>query len=154
MKFICRSGTKKEPKPKLLSPDIFWWGGGLPREGVGAKKFGMEAPEKFEKKNVWVQFSSPMSEVLHTEPHLSADLSFMYKPNGGSISGGAFPIATNWHHIPAAFDKYDGADLSSPEESPSTQEWPRQTKPKKGQFMNFPQGHSGTKAQCESCLFS
>ena len=73
--FLCkmfRSGTKKEPKPKLLSPDIFWWGGGLPREGVGAKKFGMsletqgiklfwrdipgfcrdipEAPEKFEKK--------------------------------------------------------------------------------------------------------
>ena len=35
------SGTKKEPKPKLLSPDIFWWGGGLPRERVGAKKFGM-----------------------------------------------------------------------------------------------------------------
>ena len=32
------SGTKKEPKPKLLSPDIFWWGGGIPREGVGAKK--------------------------------------------------------------------------------------------------------------------
>ena len=75
------SGTKNEPKPKLLSPDIFRWGGGLPREGVGAKKFGMsletqgiklfwqdipgfcrdipEAPEKFEKKNVWVQFSSP-----------------------------------------------------------------------------------------------
>ena len=36
-----KSGTKKEPKPKLLSPDIFWWGGGLPREGAGAKKFGM-----------------------------------------------------------------------------------------------------------------
>ena len=36
-----QSGTKKEPKPKLLSPDIFRWGGGLPREGVGAKKFGM-----------------------------------------------------------------------------------------------------------------
>ena len=75
----CCSGAKKEPKPKLLSPDIFWWGGGLPREGVGAKKFGMsletqgiklfwrdipgfcrdipEAPEKFEKKmfgfNFW-----------------------------------------------------------------------------------------------------
>ena len=63
---------KNEPKPKLLSPDIFRWGGGLPREGVGAKKFGRsletqgiklfwrdipgfcrdipEAPEKFEKK--------------------------------------------------------------------------------------------------------
>ena len=25
---------------------------------------------------------------------------------------------------------------------------------KKGQFMNFSQGHSGTKVQCESCLFS
>ena len=35
------SGTEKEPKPKLLSPDIFRWGRGLPREGVGAKKFGM-----------------------------------------------------------------------------------------------------------------
>ena len=34
-------------------------------------------------------------------------------------------------------------------------EWPRQTKPKKGQFMNFSQGHSGTKSSiCESCLFS
>ena len=32
---------KKEPKPKLFGPDIFGWGGGLPREGVGAKKFGM-----------------------------------------------------------------------------------------------------------------
>ena len=28
------------------------------------------------------------------------------------------------------------------------QEWPRQTKPKKGQFMNFSQGHSGTKVRC------
>ena len=66
------SGTKKEPKPKLFGPDIFRWGRGLPREGVGAKIFGMsletreiklfgrdipgfcrdipEVPEKFEKK--------------------------------------------------------------------------------------------------------
>ena len=35
------SGKKKEPKPKLSGPDFFGWGGGLPREGVGAKKFGM-----------------------------------------------------------------------------------------------------------------
>ena len=35
------SGTKKEPKPKLFGPDIFRWGRGLPRERVGAKKFGM-----------------------------------------------------------------------------------------------------------------
>ena len=42
--FACRpflSGTKNEPKPKLLSPDIFRLGRGLPCEGVGAKKFGM-----------------------------------------------------------------------------------------------------------------
>ena len=32
------------------------------------------------------------------------------------------------------------------------QESPRQAKPKKGQFMKFSQGHSGTKVQCESCL--
>ena len=28
-------------KPKLFGPDIFGWGGGRPREGVGAKNFGM-----------------------------------------------------------------------------------------------------------------
>ena len=33
------------------------------------------------------------------------------------------------------------------------QEWPRQAKPKTGQFMNFSQGHSATKVQCESYLF-
>ena len=30
-----------EPKSKLFGPDILGWGGGLPREGVEAKKFGM-----------------------------------------------------------------------------------------------------------------
>ena len=34
------------------------------------------------------------------------------------------------------------------------QESPRQTKPKKGQFMNFSRGHSVTKVRCESRLFS
>ena len=31
----------KRAQTKLLSPDIFRWGSDLPREGVGAKKFGM-----------------------------------------------------------------------------------------------------------------
>ena len=75
------SGKKKEPKPKLFGPDIFGWGGGLPRERVGAKKFDtsletteiklfgrdipgfcrdiLELPEKFEKKKVCVQFPFP-----------------------------------------------------------------------------------------------
>ena len=74
---FSESGKKKEPKPKLFGPGIFGWGGGLPRAGVGAKKFGMSfkkgnqtfvrdipgfffwhfpgGPEKFEKK-VCVQF--------------------------------------------------------------------------------------------------
>ena len=34
------------------------------------------------------------------------------------------------------------------------QEWPRQTKPKKGQFTDLSQGHSGTKVRCEPRLFS
>ena len=68
------SRKKKEPKPKLFGPDIFRWGGGFRREGVGAKKFGMSfetqgkpnfsrdipgfrrdipgVPEKFEKKSL------------------------------------------------------------------------------------------------------
>ena len=32
---------EKEPRPKLFGPDIFQWGRGLPREGLGAKKFDM-----------------------------------------------------------------------------------------------------------------
>ena len=32
---------KREPKPEFLGPDILGWGGGLPRERVGAKKCGM-----------------------------------------------------------------------------------------------------------------
>ena len=36
-----RIQVKKTHKAKLLGPDIFCWGGGLPREGVGAKEFGM-----------------------------------------------------------------------------------------------------------------
>ena len=71
---VLVSGTKKEHKPKLLSPDLFRWGRGLPHEGVGAKKFCMpletreiklfcrdipgfcrdipEAPEKLRKKGL------------------------------------------------------------------------------------------------------
>ena len=77
----ARSGKKKEPRPKLFGPDIFQWGRGLPREGVGAKKFGMsletreiklvgrdipgfcrdnpEEPEKFEKKRFGFNSPSP-----------------------------------------------------------------------------------------------
>ena len=32
---------KEKHKPKLSSPDILRWDRGLPREGLGAKKFGM-----------------------------------------------------------------------------------------------------------------
>ena len=35
------SGKEKEPKLKLFGLDIFGWGGGLPCEAVGTKKFGM-----------------------------------------------------------------------------------------------------------------
>ena len=75
---LCISGKKKEPKSKLLGPDVLRWGGGLPREGVGAEKFGMsletretklfwrdvpgfcrdipEVPEKFETKSLCSMF--------------------------------------------------------------------------------------------------
>ena len=41
LKFTMSSGKKDEPRPKRFGPDILGWGGGLPREGVGGKKFGM-----------------------------------------------------------------------------------------------------------------
>ena len=62
---------EKEPKPKLLGPDIFGRAGGLPRERVGAKKFGMSletqgAPEKFEKNKVCVQCWFPNMPIFST----------------------------------------------------------------------------------------
>ena len=70
---------EKSPDLKLLCPDIFWWGGGLSREGVGPKgsacpskprktkhlggvsrDFGWDipgVPEKFEKESV--EFCAP-----------------------------------------------------------------------------------------------
>ena len=81
--FPFKSGKKKEHKPKLLSPDVFRWGGGLPREGVAAKKFGMSletrviklfwrdipgfcsdipaVPESLRKKIVCAQFLAPIN---------------------------------------------------------------------------------------------
>ena len=69
-----------------MSPDIFRWGEGLPRERVGAEKFGMSletreiklfgwdipgfcsdspaVPEKFEKKKVSVQFLAPNKQAI------------------------------------------------------------------------------------------
>ena len=88
------SGKKKEPKPKLFGPDTFGWGGGLPREGVGAKNFGMSfetqgnqtfwrdipgfcrdmpgALEKFEKKK-FVFNSRPLFLAGKAEPFASND---------------------------------------------------------------------------------
>ena len=39
----CQSGKKKSTNPNfwVLGPDILQWGGGLPLEGVRAKKFGI-----------------------------------------------------------------------------------------------------------------
>ena len=81
---------KKLHKPKLLSPDTFRWGRGLPHEGVGAKKFGMSletreiklfgrdisgfcwdipaVPEKFEKKKFVFNSRPPLVAPYCTIP--------------------------------------------------------------------------------------
>ena len=89
-KIIKCSSKKKEHKPKLSGPDIFRWGGGLPREGIGAKRFGMSletreikhfggksrfcweipgAPEKFEKEmfvfNFWLLQKEAQNDISH-----------------------------------------------------------------------------------------
>ena len=63
-----KSGTNKEHKPKLLSPDIFRWGGGLPREGGGggAKKFGM--PLETRKSNFFGWISRDFAGISRGHP--------------------------------------------------------------------------------------
>ena len=41
MQSIDYSGKKHGTQTQTFGPDIFGWGGGLPHEEVGAKKFGM-----------------------------------------------------------------------------------------------------------------
>ena len=98
---LLKSGTKNEPKPKLFGPDIFGWGGGLPRERVGAKKFDTsletreiklfgrdipgfcrdipELPEKFEKKKFGFDFRSldkyPILHPQMAKPPKKVDMS-------------------------------------------------------------------------------
>ena len=61
-----KSGTKKEPKPKLLSPDIFRWGRGLPHEGVGPKS--SVCPSKPGKSNFFGGISRDLAGISGGRP--------------------------------------------------------------------------------------
>ena len=90
--------------------------------------------KSFVAKVLWGTFSAPEKRTSRRE---SASPSPQVALPEQIVSGGegfAFPLGV-WMGRPI-------------------QERPQQTKPKKGRFMNFSQGHSGTKVQCESCLFS
>ena len=114
------SGTKKEPKPKLLSPDIFRWGRGLPHERVGGQRFRYAprnqgnqtflagypgiwpgypgVPEKFEKKKFGFNFSFPnihyISMYIHNVfPSLIAVVSLLLL--GSSDSSHCGPTASS-----------------------------------------------------------
>ena len=60
-KHLRKSGKKKKPKPKVFGPDIFGWGGGLPREVVGAKKFGMSLETQESQTFWWISRGCPKS---------------------------------------------------------------------------------------------
>ena len=62
------SGKKKEPKPKLFGPDIFGWGGGLIREGVGAKQFGMSSNRNLGKTNFLVGYPGGFVGISRGRP--------------------------------------------------------------------------------------
>ena len=61
------SGEKKEPKPKLFGPDIFGWGGGLPRKWVGAKKSSVW-PSKPGKSNFFAGISRDFAGISRRCP--------------------------------------------------------------------------------------
>ena len=54
-----RQEKKKEHKAKLLGPDIFRWGGGVPCAGI-LPGYPRVAPEKLEKEKVSVQVLAPI----------------------------------------------------------------------------------------------
>ena len=61
------SGTKKEHKPKLLSPDIFRWGRGLPGEGVGGQKV-RHLSRNPGKQNFWAGYPGIFAGISQGHP--------------------------------------------------------------------------------------
>ena len=80
------SGRKEENKPTRFGPDIFWWRGGLHREGVGAQNFGMslEAQETKHFGGISRDFGSDIPEVPEKEVCVQF---FRESLNGGSQMG-------------------------------------------------------------------
>ena len=63
-----KSGTKKEPKPKLLGPDIFRWGGGLPREREGWGPKSSVCPSKPREPNFFGGISRDFAGISRKRP--------------------------------------------------------------------------------------
>ena len=121
------SGKKKEPKPKLFGPGILRWGGGLPREGVGAEKLGMsletretklfwwdilgfcrdipEVPEKFEKKKFVFNFRSlVLTRPENSLANLGHQLSLKRKAANQALRINSLPCPS----FPCFFGKRQG----------------------------------------------
>ena len=114
------------------------------------------------------RFPVPVRFLSHPEKNLRFEsalifLRLRFLSCANLTSGGLHRILWWWHSRHGAEDRHSSKPwryLPASRENRGSippvvgQEWPWQTKPKKGQFMNFSQGHSGTKVQCEPCLFS
>ena len=119
---------KKSTKINFLGPETARWGGGLPREGVVAENF--------------VPSLESLSSLGFGERNLGCPGNFagMSRTPGGVQKVCAKKVRA---HFPP-LNLGAKPSFSGPSNS---QEGPRQTKPKEGQFMNFSQGHSGTKVR-------
>ena len=95
---VSGQARKKEPKPKLFGPDIFRRGGGLPREGVGAKRFGMSFESRDPgKQNFLAGYSGIFARTsgIFAEMFEKKTYAFNFWPLLFEASGGSFRIVCN-----------------------------------------------------------
>ena len=100
-----RSGQKKQHKLKLLGPDIFRWGGDLPRKGVGSQvRYVPRNPGKI---NYLAGYSRIFAWISRPKPEQFENIKFKFWPrkNGKSrnlhIWGlkNTFGGVPSWSHL-------------------------------------------------------
>ena len=98
--YLCNlSSKKKDPKPKLFGPDIFGWGGCLPREGVGPKvRYVLRNPGK---PNFLARYPSDSVKRHLSRRHLSVlnfKLNLIF--NGGCTGEEQIALSLKRHLFP------------------------------------------------------
>ena len=96
--FRGRTVHQGEHKPKFLSPDIFRWGGGLPREQVGGQKLGMS----LETREIKLSWAEKLCSIIGPDERQQSGLGEMLGMSHVVDCGNYMLLVENEHGYPCA----------------------------------------------------